>query len=91
MITAASEGQLDTAIFDGESARALLSNPVLTKALDDIEAAAINAMVEAHDEKERESKWYMTRAVRDLKKKLLVVANAGTAAKELKAKRAKNG
>jgi len=91
VINAASDGQLDAAIYEGDNARSLLQNPLLMKALDEIEQAATNAMVEAQNPEEREAKWYMTRAIRELKKKLLVTANAGTAAKETKAKRVKNG
>jgi hypothetical protein len=90
-INVASDGQLDTAISDGESARALLQNTALVKALHEIEAKATEAMIEAQNSDEREAKWYITRAIRELKKQLLTTANAGTAAKDTKAKRVKNG
>lgn len=87
-----SEGQLDTAIFDGESARALLQNEALMKALAHIERSATEKMVQALDAESRDTHWYLTRAIIELKKQLLAMANAGTAAKEVRAKRgAKNG
>ncbi|MGY6156615.1 hypothetical protein [Paraburkholderia graminis] len=84
------EGQLDTAIFDGENARALLSNETLLKAFAAIERTATEKMVTAQDITARDEQWYLTRAIRELKKQLLTVANAGTVAKETKVKRAKN-
>ncbi|MEX3923070.1 hypothetical protein AB4Y36_03475 [Paraburkholderia sp. BR10936] len=85
------DGQLDTAIFDGEAARALLSNEVLMKALAECERTATEKMITALDVAVREENWYLTRAVRELKAQLLKFANSGTAAKETKAKRARNG
>ncbi|SAK46590.1 hypothetical protein AWB76_00940 [Caballeronia temeraria] len=87
----APDGILDTAIYTGEEARQLLNNPTLLKALDEIEQTATNEMVEALNPDVREQKWHLTRAVRELKKKLLAIQNAGTAAETIKSKRAKNG
>jgi phage major head subunit gpT-like protein len=83
-------GDLDTAIYDGEQAFALLKNPAVLKALETLEAKAASEMVDALDPVVREQKWYFTRAIRELKKQLLVTQNAGAAAKETKAKRARN-
>ncbi|MCI1046924.1 hypothetical protein [Caballeronia zhejiangensis] len=90
-MTTINDGALDTAIFEGETAAQLLANPVLLKALDNIEAAAANAMIEAQNPTEREEKWYTTRAIRALRKELQKMQNGGEAARQTKAKRAKNG
>ena len=89
-MTQSNEGQLDTAIFEGSEARSLLNHPILLKALDDLEAKASAEMVDALNAEEREAKWYMTRAIKELKKQLLRTANAGAVAQETKAKRVRN-
>jgi hypothetical protein len=87
----APDGVLDSAIFEGESAQALLSNPTLLKALETIERDATNKMVEAENPEKREQQWFLTRAIRELKAELFAMQNKGTAAANIKTKRVKNG